>query len=147
MKGCISYVTALCLIMSLFMLSPEISFAQSEDPGLAESSSGRDGAYVEGITPARARALVGGVFGLVSIIVGWRARAKSAAGKTNARAWSISALVLGLGAVILSIVHLLGNTGGFGTGGGKAGAIVALVLGIVGAVLGGLAMRNGVRKT
>ena len=37
-------------------------------------------------------------------------------------------------------------TGGFGTGGGRAGAIVALVLGLIGVNLGGLALARSRRS-
>jgi len=39
--------------------------------------------------------------------------------------------------MVLSVVHLRSSTGGFGTGSGRAGAIVALVLGLIGMNLGG----------
>lgn len=47
--------------------------------------------------------------------------------------------MLGLIGMVLSVVHLAGSTG-FGTGGGRAGAIVALVLAVIGIGLGGLAL-------
>lgn len=67
---------------------------------------------------------------------------RAAAQSGSARSWAVRALVLGFVAIILSVVHLAGTTGGFGTGGGKAGAIVALVLGITGAVVNVLALRS-----
>jgi hypothetical protein len=42
-------------------------------------------------------------------------------------------------------VHLAGSTG-FGTGGGRAGAIVALVLGLIGMSLGGRALARRSRS-
>jgi hypothetical protein len=44
--------------------------------------------------------------------------------------------------MVLSVVHLANITGGFGTGGGKAGAIVAIVFGLIGTILSGLALRS-----
>ena len=38
------------------------------------------------------------------------------------------------------------STGGFGTGGGRAGAIVTLVLGLIGMNLGGLALARSRRS-
>jgi hypothetical protein len=94
-----------------------------------------------GITPARARSLVGAAVGLVSVIVGGLAWGRSVGyiGKGSGRAGAIVALVSGMIGIVLSVVHLAGSTG-FGTGGGRAGAIVALVLSLIGAALGGFAL-------
>jgi hypothetical protein len=54
--------------------------------------------------------------------------------------------VLGLIGMVLSLAHLSASTGGFGTGGGRAGAIVALVLGLIGISLGGLALARSRRS-
>lgn len=95
-----------------------------------------------GITPGRARALVGAAVALISLIVGGLALARSAGriGTGNGRASAAVALVLGLIGMVLSVIHLASSTGGFGTGSGRAGAIVALVLGLIGMSLGGLAL-------
>ena len=45
-------------------------------------------------------------------------------------------------AIALSIIHMAMNTGAFGTGGGKAGAIVALLLGVGGLILSLTAIRK-----
>lgn len=105
-----------------------------------------DGAI--GITNGRARALVGAVVGLISLVVGGLALARSAGriGAGNGRGGAIVALVLGLVGMVLSVVHLGSSTGGFGTGGGRAGAIVALVLGLIGMNLGGLALARSRRS-
>ena len=86
------------------------------------------------ITTGRARSLVGGVVGLISVIIGGLALAR------NWRTGAVVGSVLGLIAMILSVVHLGTTTGGFGTGSGRAGAIVALVLGLIGVSLGGLVL-------
>ena len=86
------------------------------------------------ITAGRARALVAAAVGLISLVIGGVAWARSG------RVAAIVAVVLGLIGVILSVVHLSTVTGGFGTGGGRAGAIVALVLGLIGISLGGLVL-------
>ena len=85
------------------------------------------------ITTGRARSLVGGVVGLISVVVGGLALARSG------RSAAIGAVMLGLLGMILSIIHLATFTGGFGTGSGRAGAIIALVLSLIGISLGGLA--------
>ena len=101
-----------------------------------------------GITPGRARALVAAVVGLLSLVVGGLALARSAGriGTGSGRAGAIVALVLGLIGMVLSVVHLGSSTGGFGTGSGRAGAIVALVLGLIGMNLGGLALARSRRS-
>jgi hypothetical protein len=94
------------------------------------------------ITSGRARALVAVVVGLISLVVGGLALARSSGrlGAGNGRACAIMALVLGLIGMILSVVHLGTSTGGFGTGSGRAGAIIALVFGLLGINLGGLVL-------
>jgi hypothetical protein len=101
-----------------------------------------------GITPGRARALVAVAAGLISLVIGGLAMARSAGriGTGNGRAGAIVALVLGLTGMVLSVVHLGNSTGGFGTGSGRAGAIVALVLGLIGINLGGLALARSRRS-
>jgi hypothetical protein len=103
---------------------------------------------VIGITTGRARAIVAAVVGLISVVVGGVALARSAGriGAGIGRAGAIVALVLGLIGIVLSVVHLGSSTGGFGTGGGRAGAIVALVLGLIGMNLGGLALARSRRS-
>ena len=122
----------LCLIISLFTLSVDASFGQTG----GQSTKGNHG-YVKGITSARARSLVGTVIGLVSLVTGLRTKAQANKNPRNSGTWGAWALFFGVVAIILSIVHLAGNSGDFGTGGGKAGAIVALALGLAGAALGG----------
>jgi hypothetical protein len=94
------------------------------------------------LTAGRARAIVAAVVGLISLVIGGLALARSAGliGTGNGRAGAIVALVLGLIGMVLSVVHLGSSTGGFGTGSGRAGAIVALVLGVIGMNLSGLAL-------
>jgi|SRR5215213_301393 len=101
-----------------------------------------------GITTGRAQALVGVLVGLISLVIGGLALARSAGriGSGNGRAGATVALVLGLIGMVLSVTHLSRSTGGFGTGGGRAGAIVALVLGLIGMNLGGLALARARRK-
>jgi hypothetical protein len=105
-----------------------------------------DGAI--GITNGRARAIVAAVVGLISLVVGGLALARSAGriGNGSGRAGAIVSLGLGLIGMVLSVVHLGRSTGGFGTGSGRAGAIVALVLGLIGTNLGGLALARSRRS-
>ncbi|HET6891711.1 MAG TPA: DUF6223 family protein, partial [Pyrinomonadaceae bacterium] len=77
------------------------------------------------LTAGRARAMVAVAVGLISSVIGGLALARSAGriGTGNGPAGAIVALILGLIGMVLSVVHLAGSTG-FGTGGGRAGAIV-----------------------
>ena len=104
--------------------------------------------FAADLTGGRARAIVAAVVGLISLVIGGLALARSAGriGTGNGRAGAIVALVLGLIGMVLSVVHLGSSTGGFGTGGGRAGAIVALVLGLIGMNLGGLALARSRRS-
>ena len=84
------------------------------------------------LTAGRTRALVAAGVGLVSLIIGALALARSG------RTLGIVALILGLISMVLCVVHLGTATGGFGSGSGRAGAIVGLVLGLIGVILGGV---------
>ena len=107
----------------------------------AEGEVAAGDAPVVGMTSGRARALIGAAVGLISVVCGGlaMARSKGVSGTGKGRVDAIAALVLGVIGILLSAVHLGGSTG-FGTGGGRAGAIVALVLGLIGVSLGGLAL-------
>lgn len=98
--------------------------------------------YVKGITAGRARALVGAFVGLISLIVGWRAKARSSKVSSNSRG-AMVALSLGVISTILNALHLWASAGAmFGSGSGKAGAIFGIVLSLVGITLGALALRK-----
>lgn len=101
---------------------------------------------VSGITPGRAAALIPAVIGLISVIVGGLAFARSAKRNGSGRLMAKAALVLGLACIVLSILHLVRATGGIGTGSGRLGAIVALMFGLIGVLLGGLALVR-IRRT
>lgn len=135
----IPYILSACLTIAFSFLAPEKAFSQTDQGHKMDSVS--DGTYVTGLTAGRARSLVGAVAGLLSLVIGWKARTRLAAGRSDGRSWAITALVLGVAAIVLSVAHLASVTGGFGTGGGKAGAIVALVLGLTGTAFSGLALR------
>src|SRR5215208_5998861 len=88
-------------------ISPAVSYSQSPQIG---------------ITSDRARALVAAAVGLISVIIAGLALRRAAGPLGTSKGRAIVALVLGLIGTILSVVHLAGSTG-FGTGGGRAGAI------------------------
>lgn len=142
MNKFILYNLIFVISLAIITLPLDALATQSDLSTEIESVDGKDPGYVKGVTPARARSLVGGFIGLLSLILGWRAKARLKSNVGASRGWSITAVALGALAIVLSIIHLTYNTGGFGTGGGKAGAIVALLLGLCGAALGWLTLRR-----
>jgi peptidoglycan/LPS O-acetylase OafA/YrhL len=124
-----------CLIIGITFLTTGNVFSQS---AADETSS-----TVYGITAGRSRSLIGGVIALISVILGWRAKATSTRNNNNKKTQAIIALSLGAIAIVLSVIHLGKSAGAvFGSGSGKAGAIVALVLALIGVTLSGLALRR-----
>src|SRR5687767_5510959 len=96
---------------------------------------------VYGMTPGRAAALLPGVLGIVSVIVGVWALTRAASHLRNGRLGAIASLVTSMIAMALSGIHLVRTaSSNIGTGSGRLGAIVALVLGLIGIVLGGRAL-------
>jgi hypothetical protein len=140
MKTFIPFVLVVSLTIAFSCLATEKVYAQSDQAQKIDTASNGTSSYVTGITTGRARSLVGVALGLISVIIGWRIKRRVAVSGESLRKWTTATLVLGLGAVILSVIHLTTISGGFGTGGGKAGAIVALVLGFIGMSLGGVAL-------
>lgn len=131
MKKYVPFILTAFLTIGFSFLTTEEVFSQSVPDGPSPA--------VRGITTGRARAIGGAVIALVSLIMGWRAKARPNPAK---RTQAIIALSLGGIAIILSVVHLITSAGAvFGSGSGKAGAIVALVLALIGTALSGLALR------
>jgi len=79
------------------------------------------------------------VLGLVSVVVGARALFRSGRGA--------EAVALSLGSIsaILGGLHAANAAGGLGTGNGLAGAVLAVVLGLIGLVLGALGLARSRR--
>ncbi|SCG60244.1 DUF6223 family protein [Micromonospora humi] len=78
---------------------------------------------------------------LASVIIGGLAVRRVGAGRRRAPL----ALAVGVVGLVLSASHLALTTEGFGTGQGRAGAIVGVVLGLVGVGLGALALARSRR--
>jgi len=147
MKYFVPYVLSACITIAFSLFASEKAFSitdQEQQSDTTSNDSNETSPYVKGITSGRAKSLVGGVLGLFSLIIGWRAKARLS-NNHSAKPFAITALVLGLVAIGLSIMHLANVTGGFGTGGGKAGAIVALVFGLVGAALSWSTLRKKIK--
>jgi len=103
---------------------------------------------VYGLTSKRQFALVALGLGLLSVIFGWRTFRKSARHTSilNGKSWPIVAIVTGLMAVIGSVLNLATANGGPGSGNGVLGSAQALVLGLTGTLLGGMAIVRFRRK-
>jgi len=85
---------------------------------------------------------------LISVVFGWRAFRKSAnrISALNGKNGLIVAIVTGLMAVIGGGLSLATANGGPGSGSGVLGSAQALVLGLIGVFLGGVAMVRFRRK-
>jgi hypothetical protein len=103
------------------------------------------GFFLQIITVWRLASIVNAILGLISIVIGRQALVRSTAPISPRRPKAIAALVVGLICVSFSILHLLLSTGGFGTGSGKLGAIVAMVVGVTGTSLGAVALARSQR--
>src|SRR3954469_14132751 len=108
-------------------------------PGLAA-------AVPVGIAPGRAQSLGALAIGLISLIVGGLALARSGPGGRGRPRRATVALVVGVIGMIASVVRLATSTGGIGTGSGQLGAIVALMVALLGTVLGGMALARARRS-
>ena len=138
-----NFVLLSCLLVGFYLFLAEYGFSQSSKD---TPKSGKDSSqpYVKGITPGRAKSLVGVALGLISLVIGWRAKARSTAGKGNrGRNGAIIGISLGIIAIVLSIIHLYTSaSSAFGSGGGKAGALVAVALSLIGISLSAFVLRR-----
>ncbi|MBT2561191.1 hypothetical protein J7E50_10145 [Pedobacter sp. ISL-68] len=137
MRKIISFILSVSLIIVCCLFAPVKTFSQTsettnktETAKTKKSSLFNEDGYVQGITPARAIGLAELLLGILSIV--FAARAKKRSSISGAK----TALTLGLVTVTLSIVHFVTTAGAvFGSGSGKAGAILAIILGLVGIIL------------
>jgi hypothetical protein len=99
-----------------------------------------------GIGSGRLVPTVAAVVGLIGVVLGGLALARSAnrVGTSNGRRGAIAA-VAGLISLVVGGLHSANSAGGFGTGNGLAGAIVAMVVGLIALVLGALALARSRR--
>ncbi|GAB3807181.1 DUF6223 family protein [Micromonospora zhanjiangensis] len=81
------------------------------------------------------------VLGLLSVVVGALALTR----RTTRRGWTAAAAVAGLVSAAAGGLHAANAAGGLGTGHGLAGAVVAVALGLIGAVIAGLALTRARR--
>jgi Family of unknown function (DUF6223) len=90
------------------------------------------------MTAGRLWSLVGVVLGVTGVVVGGLALARHA-GRSRRRT-AVAALVAGLAGAVVGAFVVAAAEGGPGTGYGVVGGWVALVVGVIAAVLGGLAI-------
>ena len=102
------------------------------------------GLLLQIITIGRLTSIVTGLIGLTSIIIGRQALIRSSR-PVNSRPKAILALAMGLFSVVAGALHLILSNGSFGTGSGKLGAIVAMVIGLTGSCFGWLALNRSKR--
>ena len=103
---------------------------------------------VYGLTSKRQFALVALGMAFVSVVFGWRAFRKSTSriNALNRKKGPVVAIVTGLMALIGGVLNLATANGGPGSGNGVLGSAQALVLGLTGMFLGGLAIVRFTRK-
>lgn len=124
---------------------PRLRFAAPETAHTAIALGG----YQVGV--GRTVPTLAALVGLTSLITGGLVLARSTprGGVDDRRipavSVSVSVLVMGLVAAIVGGVHAVYSAGGLGTGNGLAGAVVAVVLGLIGTCLGGLALTRSRR--
>lgn len=92
------------------------------------------------ITAGRLTSIAIGMLGLISLVIGRQALARSTASMRPRRPKAIATLVIGLTVVVLSLLQLSLSSGDIGTGSGKLGAIVSMLVGLIGSALGCMAL-------
>ncbi|WP_283136236.1 DUF6223 family protein [Rhizohabitans arisaemae] len=96
-------------------------------------------------TPERIWASVAALVALGGVVIGWLALRSVRRTGNGGRRVAIVALVVALTGGLNGAVKLAVADGGLGTGNGVFGAALALVLGLVGVVLGGRALARSRR--
>lgn len=99
------------------------------------------------MTPGRLLGTVAALLGLIGVVIGGLALARST-GRIRTgpgRRGAIVALVVGLTGIAVGGLVVATADGGLGTGNGLGGGIVALVVGLIGMALGGLALGHSRR--
>ncbi|MEU0564432.1 DUF6223 family protein [Nonomuraea sp. NPDC005983] len=99
------------------------------------------------LTAGRLWSLVAALLGLVGVVIGGLALARSAGriGTGNGRNGAVVALGAGLAGAVIGGLVVAAAEGGPGTGYGIVGGYVALVVGLIAMVLGGLALARSRR--
>jgi hypothetical protein len=88
---------------------------------------------------------VAAMVGLIGVVLGGMALARSRRSTGMGRSRAFAAGLAGLLSAVLGGLHAANAAGGVGTGNGLAGAIVAVLLGLIGMFLAGLALARSRR--
>jgi hypothetical protein len=95
----------------------------------------RGGRAGYGLTSGRLLSIATGIAGIFGIVVGARSLKNSPARNSSRRA-ALMAIVIGAFCSVMSFIHFEASKGGFGSGSGKAGAIVGFFIGLTAISLG-----------
>ncbi|MEU8678797.1 DUF6223 family protein [Streptomyces sp. NPDC048560] len=131
--------TGAALLASVALAAPAAARVSVVAAGDADTGSGRLGAIVAALV-ALTGILVGGL-----ALAGSTGRIGPRVSRGTWRWAAFAAMASGLLGVILAALHLADSTGGIGTGNGRAGAMVAVVLGLIAMALGGMSLRSARR--
>jgi membrane protein CcdC involved in cytochrome C biogenesis len=101
---------------------------------------------VSGLTSGRTATILPMLLGLISVILVFTTRYNVANQYSTKRNKALIAIVAGLISIVLAGIHLAQAQGAFGTGSGKLGAIVALILAGVGLVFGIIILSRNNKK-
>lgn len=113
-------------------------------PAVAHLSAQPAAASVFAMSPGRLGAIVAALLGLAAVVIGGLALARPS-GRSGTRSRIRGAIVAGLTAMALGGLVVATSDSGIGTGNGRGGAFVALLLGLIGVVVGGLAQARSRR--
>ncbi|MEQ4721510.1 DUF6223 family protein [Nonomuraea sp. B19D2] len=99
------------------------------------------------LTSGRLWSLVAALLGLIGVVIGGLALARSAGriGTGNGRRGAIVALAAGLAGLVIGGLVVAAADGGPGTGYGIVGGFIALAVGLIAMALGGLALARSRR--
>ncbi|MFC7447196.1 DUF6223 family protein [Rhodococcus daqingensis] len=100
-----------------------------------------------GMTSGRLGPTLAALVGLIGVVIGGLALARSAGrlGTGGGGRGAMAALVVGLISVVIGGVFAATADGGPGTGNGIVGALAAVLFGLIGTALGGLALSRSRR--
>ncbi len=132
MKRTAIYIAAALAALALFGLIVHLILVAADVSTPANTT-------VYGLTPRRIWALTVILLALISLVIGWRTLRQSASNRISifkGKRRAMVAIIMGLIAVINGGLNLATANGGPGTGNGVVGSAQALLLGLIGLVLG-----------
>ncbi|MFI9210951.1 DUF6223 family protein [Streptomyces sp. NPDC053253] len=101
-------------------------------------------AGVTAMSPGRLGAIVAALLGLTGVVIGALSLARPA-GRFGTRSRRLVSLAAGLTAMALGALVVATSDSGIGTGNGRGGAFVALLLGLIGVAMAGLSLTRARR--